>query len=173
MRCPTCGSREPRLHPATQAGGEVIRICPDPYHTIAEPDAPAGQRHPDHPAERFRQEYPTASRVIRGIPVGDFRANIPDDEVTITYDDDLEVELCEHWCLHQGRLTERHPVPEFTPPPKSERDELLDDLELRITTGEAALRDFYNTARDIETVNRLAGKMEGLALVRDWLRSYR
>jgi hypothetical protein len=26
--------------------------------SIHEPDRPAGQRSPDHPAERFRQEYP-------------------------------------------------------------------------------------------------------------------
>lgn len=31
-RCPTCMSPEPRLHPATQAEGEVTHICPDPFH---------------------------------------------------------------------------------------------------------------------------------------------
>jgi hypothetical protein len=31
--CRTCGSRDPRLHPATQAGGEVMSICSDGFHT--------------------------------------------------------------------------------------------------------------------------------------------
>jgi hypothetical protein len=31
-RCPSCDAPEPRLHPATQAEGEVAVICPDPYH---------------------------------------------------------------------------------------------------------------------------------------------
>lgn len=31
--CPTCQAPEPRLHPATQAEGEVTHLCPDPFHT--------------------------------------------------------------------------------------------------------------------------------------------
>lgn len=34
LRCPTCRSPRPELHPATAAGGEVIGICADPYHAI-------------------------------------------------------------------------------------------------------------------------------------------
>jgi hypothetical protein len=36
LKCPTCESPEPRLHPATQAEGEVTHICPDPFHGAAE-----------------------------------------------------------------------------------------------------------------------------------------
>lgn len=32
MKCPSCGSPSPRLHPAVQAGGEVYRICEDAFH---------------------------------------------------------------------------------------------------------------------------------------------
>ncbi len=32
MNCPTCGSHDPRFHPATQAEGEVIARCPDTFH---------------------------------------------------------------------------------------------------------------------------------------------
>lgn len=32
LRCPTCGSPEPRSHPAVSGGGEVTHICPDPFH---------------------------------------------------------------------------------------------------------------------------------------------
>lgn len=32
LKCPTCESPEPRLHPATQAEGEVTALCPDPFH---------------------------------------------------------------------------------------------------------------------------------------------
>jgi hypothetical protein len=32
LRCPTCTSREPRLHPAAGDGGEVTRVCPDAFH---------------------------------------------------------------------------------------------------------------------------------------------
>lgn len=32
LRCSTCDSPEPRLHPATQAEGEVIALCPDLFH---------------------------------------------------------------------------------------------------------------------------------------------
>lgn len=120
-------------------------ICdpkPDPFrqesHTPAcrfrniarNADAPAGQRPPDHPAERFRQEYP--------------------DEVIIQYD----------------------------PPHKSERDELLNDLEDRIRRGVARLqRVKASYPRRDDTyepeIRRLNGKIEGLRLVQDWLRSYR
>jgi hypothetical protein len=31
-RCPTCGSPEPRLHPAAGAGGEITHFCRDPFH---------------------------------------------------------------------------------------------------------------------------------------------
>lgn len=31
--CPTCGSPEPRKHPATQSEGEVTHICSDPFHS--------------------------------------------------------------------------------------------------------------------------------------------
>lgn len=31
-RCPTCGSRDPRFHPAFSGGGEVAQICPDAFH---------------------------------------------------------------------------------------------------------------------------------------------
>lgn len=31
--CPSCGSPDPRWHPSAGDGGEVTRICPDPYHT--------------------------------------------------------------------------------------------------------------------------------------------
>lgn len=31
-RCPTCTSREPRLHPAAGDGGEVTALCPDAFH---------------------------------------------------------------------------------------------------------------------------------------------
>lgn len=31
--CPSCGSPDPRTHPATQAEGEVIAICQDPFHS--------------------------------------------------------------------------------------------------------------------------------------------
>jgi flavin-dependent thymidylate synthase len=33
LRCPTCTSPEPRLHPAVSGGGEVTRICQDPFHS--------------------------------------------------------------------------------------------------------------------------------------------
>lgn len=32
LKCPTCESPEPRLHPASQAEGEVTHVCPDPFH---------------------------------------------------------------------------------------------------------------------------------------------
>lgn len=35
--CPSCGSPEPRPHPAVQHEGEV-RICNDQYHMGATPD---------------------------------------------------------------------------------------------------------------------------------------
>lgn len=38
--CPTCGSKDPRMHPATQAEGEVTHICPDPYHKPGEVKLP-------------------------------------------------------------------------------------------------------------------------------------
>lgn len=31
-RCPTCGSRQPSMHPAVSGGGEVTSRCPDPFH---------------------------------------------------------------------------------------------------------------------------------------------
>jgi hypothetical protein len=37
MRCPSCGSRDPKLHPATQSGGEVVHICSDEFHTPVDP----------------------------------------------------------------------------------------------------------------------------------------
>jgi hypothetical protein len=30
--CPSCGSPEPRLHPALAPDGEVTRICDDKFH---------------------------------------------------------------------------------------------------------------------------------------------
>jgi hypothetical protein len=30
--CPTCGSRQPSMHPAVGGGGEVTSLCPDPFH---------------------------------------------------------------------------------------------------------------------------------------------
>jgi hypothetical protein len=36
MKCPTCESPAPKLHPATQYQGEVTAICPDPFHTEKE-----------------------------------------------------------------------------------------------------------------------------------------
>lgn len=36
LKCPTCESPSPRLHPATQAEGEVIAICPDDFHLDGE-----------------------------------------------------------------------------------------------------------------------------------------
>ena len=33
LKCPTCGSPDPRQHPATQEEGEVTHICEDPFHT--------------------------------------------------------------------------------------------------------------------------------------------
>lgn len=33
MRCPSCNSPDPKLHPATQFEGEVIYICPDSFHS--------------------------------------------------------------------------------------------------------------------------------------------
>jgi hypothetical protein len=32
MNCPTCNSRNPKFHPATQHEGEVSWICDDPFH---------------------------------------------------------------------------------------------------------------------------------------------
>lgn len=32
LRCPTCDSPSPNFMPATQHEGEVIAICPDPWH---------------------------------------------------------------------------------------------------------------------------------------------
>lgn len=34
MRCPTCDSPSPELHPAIQCGGEV-EVCHDPFHADA------------------------------------------------------------------------------------------------------------------------------------------
>lgn len=39
-RCPSCGSPEPHLHPATQAEGEVTRICPSSWHEGVATDHP-------------------------------------------------------------------------------------------------------------------------------------
>ena len=35
LKCPTCESPSPRMHPATQAEGEVIALCPDPFHATS------------------------------------------------------------------------------------------------------------------------------------------
>jgi flavin-dependent thymidylate synthase len=32
LRCPTCGSRQQSQHPAVSGGGEVTKICQDPWH---------------------------------------------------------------------------------------------------------------------------------------------
>lgn len=32
LRCPTCDSRQPNLHPAAGDGGEVTKLCPDAFH---------------------------------------------------------------------------------------------------------------------------------------------
>jgi len=32
-RCPTCDSHNPRLHPALQADGGEVQICPDDWHS--------------------------------------------------------------------------------------------------------------------------------------------
>lgn len=41
-RCPTCGSRQPSMHPAV-SGGEVTHLCLDPFHGAAEtPEQRAG-----------------------------------------------------------------------------------------------------------------------------------
>lgn len=32
MRCPTCNSPQPGMHPAVSGGGEVATICPDAFH---------------------------------------------------------------------------------------------------------------------------------------------
>jgi len=32
VRCPTCGSRQPSMHPAVSGGGEVTSRCPDAFH---------------------------------------------------------------------------------------------------------------------------------------------
>ncbi len=37
LRCPSCQSPAPGLHPAVSGGGEVTRICPDPWHTPVPP----------------------------------------------------------------------------------------------------------------------------------------
>jgi hypothetical protein len=36
-RCPTCLARKPSEHPAVSGGGEVTRLCPDPYHEPVDP----------------------------------------------------------------------------------------------------------------------------------------
>lgn len=32
LRCPTCGSTDPRMHPAVSGGGEVTDMCADSFH---------------------------------------------------------------------------------------------------------------------------------------------
>lgn len=49
--CPSCGSRQPELHPAVQAGGEV-QPCRDPWHRSTRAGMEAWERLP----ERLRQE---------------------------------------------------------------------------------------------------------------------
>lgn len=34
LRCSTCGSRQPSMHPAVSGGGEVTSICPDKFHDV-------------------------------------------------------------------------------------------------------------------------------------------
>jgi hypothetical protein len=127
-------------------------IC-QPKPTDGEPHSPAcrfqnfeADRDPDSLADlnrqRFRQEYPTASQIIRGEP-------LPDEDEVIT----------------------------ATPPPKSERDLLLDDLEDRLRRG---IDELFNLRNPIHADNpddrfaiRLGGKIDGLRLVQDWLQSYR
>ena len=36
MKCPTCDSPAPHLHPSVQVGGEVS-LCPDPFHEQVTP----------------------------------------------------------------------------------------------------------------------------------------
>jgi hypothetical protein len=32
VRCPTCGSTQPSMHPAVGGGGEVTKLCQDEFH---------------------------------------------------------------------------------------------------------------------------------------------
>jgi hypothetical protein len=34
MKCPTCGSTKPSMHPAVSGGGEVTKLCQDDFHGI-------------------------------------------------------------------------------------------------------------------------------------------
>lgn len=34
MRCLTCGSTQPSMHPAVGGGGEVTKLCQDDFHGI-------------------------------------------------------------------------------------------------------------------------------------------
>ncbi len=43
-RCPTCGSRNPKMHPATQHEGEVIALCRDPWHSPTADEIEAKER---------------------------------------------------------------------------------------------------------------------------------
>ena len=40
-KCPTCGSRQPHLHPAVQVGGEV-ELCTDGFHLRQTPQNGSG-----------------------------------------------------------------------------------------------------------------------------------
>lgn len=35
--CPTCGSEDPRFHPAVSGGGEVTELCHDDFHKPLQP----------------------------------------------------------------------------------------------------------------------------------------
>lgn len=72
LTCPTCESPEPRLHPATQAEGEVMEICPDPFHESAR-RTPGRHRNTNDlwsasPTEWLRDAWAVAWRALTGTP---------------------------------------------------------------------------------------------------------
>lgn len=42
LRCPTCDSPQPSMHPAFGGGGEVTSLCPDPFHGAPAVPGPQG-----------------------------------------------------------------------------------------------------------------------------------
>lgn len=45
-RCPRCDSRMPSMHPAVSGGGEVTKLCPDPWHSEADFDVATREQSP-------------------------------------------------------------------------------------------------------------------------------